>query len=411
MIEKIRTQAGLLPGNRTAQGAVCVLYLCALVLYVVWFGLSLTTVGKSATLEAPIAFFYVAIKRYLVFVLFCAFLLDAFLNGMSAKKLVFGVIAIILLQNVVSNIYADETQKCIFQFFVWILLAYPQRLESRYALNAVWITGAVFSGAIVALSVFGVIPSIDIAKSNAIVAHGFGFRSLAIESLFLSSLIMIWVYCKSRSWNWLKAAIALVLLGVVFAITGSRVNLAVGAVQVAVTCLLDQGSRWVWARETLPKTLGRLGVLIVPVLALFCLLLVALASWTDAEPLKAVYKIMGGGIKTGAEFFGAYGYPLFCERIEHLSRLDNTFIYIAMSCGLVCLACLMILYWRFAQSVERQANPYMSLLLILVAMHMIFDSIMFLPVYNPVLLAIGAFLAMGRGIPAFGTKRPKHARF
>lgn len=400
MFETIRAKHAARPDKRSAQRVVHVLYLCALVLYVVWFGLSVTNVGKASALQGPASFFNAAIKGYLVFFLFCIFLLDAFLNGISARKLIFGVLAIILLQNVLSNIYTSETQKCVFQFFVWILLAYPRHLESRRALTVVWVTGAVFAGVVIALSVIGIVPNAEIKKSSAIAANSFGFRGLSVESLFLCSLIMTWVYCKSRSWNWLRASIAVVLMGAVFLVTGSRVNMALGIFQVIVTCLLSQGAKWAWVRGVLARALGKLGTWILPVFALLCLLLAILLSWTDTAPLKVVNKIMGGGIESGAAFFGEYGYPLFCERIERLSHLDNTFIYVVMSCGLVCLVCLVVLYWKFARFVERQPDPHMSLLIVLVAAHMLFDSTMFLPVYNPVLIAIGAFIAMGPRLPA-----------
>lgn len=400
MFETIRAKHAARPDKRSAQRVVHVLYLCALVLYVVWFGLSVTNVGKASVLQGPAAFFNAAIKGYFVFFLFCIFLWDAFLNRISTRKLVFGVLAIILLQNVLSNIFTSETQKCVLQFFVWILLAYPRHLEPRRALTVVWITGAVFAGVVIALSVIGIVPNAEIKKSSAIAANSFGFRGLNVESLFLCSLIMTWVYCKSRSWNWLRASIAVVLIGAVFLVTGSRVNMVLGIFQVIVTCLLGQRAKWAWVRGVLTRVLGKLGIWILPVFALLCLLLAILLSWTDAAPLKVVNKIMGGGIESGAAFFSEYGYPLFCERIERLSHLDNTFIYVVMSCGLVCLVCLVALYWKFARFVERQPDPYMSLLIVLIAAHMLFDSIMFLPVYNPVLIAIGAFIAMGPRLPA-----------
>lgn len=400
MFEIIRAKHAAWPDKRSAQRVVHVLYLCALVVYVIWFGLSVTNASKAPALEALVSFFNAAIKGYFVFFLFCIFLSDAFLNRISTRKLIFGVIAIVLLQNVLSNIYTSETQKCVFQFFVWILLAYPRHLESRRALTVVWVTGAVFAGVVIALSVIGIVPNAEIKKSSAIAANSFGFRGLSVESLFLCSLIMTWVYCKSRSWNWLRASIAVVLIGAVFLVTGSRVNMALGIFQVIVTCLLSQGAKWAWVRGVLARALGKLGTWILPVFALLCLLLTILLSWTDTAPLKVVNKIMGGGIESGAAFFGEYGYPLFCERIERLSHLDNTFIYVVMSCGLVCLVCLVVLYWKFARFVERQPDPYMSLLIVLVAAHMLFDSIMFLPVYNPVLIAIGAFIAMGSRLPA-----------
>lgn len=400
MFEILRAKHAAWPDKRSAQRVVHVLYLCALVLYVVWFGLSITNVGKASVLQGPASFFNAAIKGYFVFLLFCIFLLDAFLNRISTRKLVFGVIALVLLQNVLSNIYASETQKCILQFFVWLLLAYPRYLEPRRALTVVWITGAVFAGVVIALSVIGIVPNAEIKKSNAIAANSFGFRGLSVESLFFCSLIMTWVYCKSRSWNWLKASIAVVLIGAVFLVTGSRVNMALGIFQVIVTCLLSQGFKWAWVRGVLTRALGKLGTWILPVFALLCLLLASLLSWTDAGSLKVINKIMGGGIESGATFFSEYGFPLFCERIERLSRLDNTFIYVVMSCGLVCLVCLMVLYWKFSRFVEKQPDPYMSLLIMLIAAHMLFDSIMFLPVCNPILIAIGAFIAMGPRLSA-----------
>lgn len=408
MFEILRAKHAARPDKRSAQRVVHVLYLCALVLYVVWFGLSVTNVGKAPAIEALASIFNAAIQGYFVFFLFCLFLLDAFLNGISTRKLIFGVIAIILLQNVLLNIYTSETQKSVLQFFVWILLAYPRHLEPKRALTVLGLTGAVFAVIVIALSIVGIVPNADIKKSSAIAASSFGFRGLSIESLFLSSLVMIWVYCKSKSWNWLRAIIAIVLIGAVFLVTGSRVNMALGIFQVVVTCLLSKGSKWDWARGTLTKALGKLGTWILPVFALLCLLLAILLSWTDAGSLKIVNKIMGGGIESGATFFGEYGYPLFCEKIEHLSRLGNTFLYVVMSCGLVCLVCLMVLYWKFARSVERQPDPYMSLLIVLIAVHMLFDSIMFLPVYNPALLAIGAFIAMGPRLPA--TKKMEQGR-
>ena len=400
MFEILRAKHAARPDKRSAQRVVHVLYLCALVLYVVWFGLSITNVGKAFVLQGSASFFNAAIKGYFVFFLFCIFLLDAFLNRISARKLIFGVIAIILLQNVLSNIFTSETQKCILQFFVWILLAYPRYLEPRRALTVIWITGAVFAGMVIALSVIGIVPNAEIKKSSAIAANSFGFRGLSVESLFLCSLIMTWVYCKSWSWNWLRASIAVVLVGAVFLVTGSRVNMALGIFQVIVTCLLGQGAKWAWVRGPLTKVLEKLGTYILPGLALLSLILAILLSWTDAGSLKVINKIMGGGIESGAAFFGEYGYPLFCERIERLSHLDNTFIYVVMSCGLVCLVCLVALYWKFARFVERQPDPYMSLFIVLIAAHMLFDSIMFLPVYNPVLIAIGAFIAMGPRLPA-----------
>lgn len=395
MFEIIRAKHAAWPDKRSAQRVVHVLYLCALIVYVVWFGLSVTNASKAPALEALVSFFNAAVEGYLVFFLFCIFLLDAFLYRISTRKLIFGVIAIILLQNVLLNIYTSETQKCIFQFFVLILLAYPRYLEPKRALTVVWITGAVFAGVVVALSIVGIVPNADVKKSSAIATSSLGFRSLSVESLFFCSLIMIWVYCKSRSWNWLRAMIAVALIGIVFLVTGSRVNAALGIFQVIVTCLLSQGFKWAWVQGPLTKVLGKLGTYILPGLALLSLVLVILVSLTDAGPLKIVNKIMGDGIELGAAFFDEYGYPLFCERIEHLSRLDNTFIYVAMSCGLICLVCLMVLYWKFARSVEKQPDPYMSLLIVLVAVHMLFDSIMFLPVYNPILLAIGAYIAAG----------------
>lgn len=376
-------------------------YLVALAVYMLWAGLTITYIPETALLNTAAASFLSVFNGYFVFYLFCIFLLDAFLNWLSMRKMVFGVIAILLLQCSITNAVSMEAQKYELQFFVWILLAYPKRLELRRALSVIWMTGGVIVAVVVALSLAGIIPNDASSEFFGIPRCSFGFMNQNTESMFVCSLVMAWVYCNSPSWSWRKAIAALVLPLVVFVTTGSIVNVALVVMQILVTCLLAQEDRWAWVKGILSRIIYKLGVVLVPLLAVVCLILVpVMTAVPDSGLNKVLNVLLGGELTAGCHFFEVYGYSVFGQRLESYGYLSNSYVYVAVSLGLVCLFCLVVLYLKFGLFLEQRRDCFMSLYVGLLASHLLTDQIMFLPVYNLAVLGIGFYLATGPSILA-----------
>lgn len=402
MDEGLRKYFAALRRNRVVQSAVRVAYIVALAVYTVWTALTITYIPEAALLNTATGFFMSVFNGYFVFYLFGVFLLDAFLNGLSMRKVVFGVIAVLLLQCLVTNAVSAEAQKNELQFFVWLLLAYPKRLELRSALSAVWVAGGIFVASTVALSLAGIIPNNASSEFFGIPRCSFGFTNQNTESMFVCSLVMAWVYCNSFSWNWRKATAALVLPLVVFVTTGSIVNVAIAVMQILMTCLLKQEDRWAWVKDVLSRIICRLGVVLIPTLAVVCLVLVpVMAAAPDFGLFKVLDALLGGGLAAGCQFFEIYGYSIFGRHFEPYGYLNNSYVYVAISLGLVCLSCLVVLYCRLGLFLEQRRDCFMSLYVSLLAVHFLTDPIMLLPAYNIAVLAIGFYLAIGPGIAAY----------
>lgn len=379
----------------TAQRIACILYLCALVLYVLWFSLSATYIGDAFFLQQAAKFYRAAIRSFFVFFLFCIFLLDAFLNRISARKMVFGVVAIIMLQILITNATLSEMQKYGLQFFVWLLLAYPKRLELRYAFYSVLIAGAIVSVASIALSVAGFIPNTITDGPFGLMKSTFGFKSMSVENLYLCSLIMGWTYCASCSWSWRKAIIAFVLIAAAFFVTSSRAGALLVFAQIIITCLMNQKGKWAWVEKVLMPIVYKSAIVIVPVFSILCLAMAQEISIGDLVFVQGLDSLMGGSLTVGDEFYKAGGFHLIGQGYKQYASVSNSYLYIAMVYGFICLAWLMILYYRVGSYLGKKGDANTSLYIVLLAILMLFDSIMFVLVYNMAALAIGEYLATG----------------
>lgn len=366
-------------------------------MYVLWFGFSVARIGEAPVLDLVVPYYMVAMQRFFVFLLFCIFLLDAFFNGISMRKMIFGVIAVVLLQNVGVNLGVQGSQRCAYQFFVWIVLAYPKRLELKKAIFAVLIAGGIVVIASIALSLVGMIPNNSSTSPYGFMRSSFGFADQEVGSMFVCSLIMSWVYCTSSSWNWSKATAALFFLFVVFVVTGSRVIVGIACVQVVMTWIMNQADRWHWVESVLEKIVFKLGVALVPVFALLCLILVPEISLGGVELFGTIDSLFGGELAMASELFEVDGYHLFAHAPSAYDSLDNSYLRIAMSCGLICFVCLMVLYFKFGRFLEKRRDGFMSLYVALLAVRLLMYPILLLPVYNVAIFAIGFYLAEGPG--------------
>lgn len=402
MDEGLRKHFDELRRSRAAQVAARAAYLVALAVYMVWAALSISSVSSVDPLGVVVSWLTSALDGYLVFYLFCVFLLDAFLNRLSMRKMVFGVIAIVLLQYLVINDVTSETQKLELQFFVWLLLAYPRHLELRRALGVVWIAGGIAVIAIMALALVGVVPNNALQGLFGMTRFSLGFVSTDMMSLLACSVAMAWVYCNSTSWNWKKAVVAFALLLATFIATGSIVNVGIAVLQVLVTCLLNQEGKWEWMGETLPKVLYKLGIGLVPAFAILCLIIVPeMAYMPDSALFGVLDSLLGGGLTVGYQLFETYGFNLLGHRIEVYGSLGNSYLYVATAFGLLCLFCLAVLYCLLGMFLERRGDRFMALYVCLLAVHFLTDQVVFSSVYNLAILAIGFYLATGPDAVAY----------
>lgn len=401
MDNELRKHITSLRRSRALQYVVRWLYACALILYMVWFGLSATRIGEIPFLDIASSVFFDAMQGYFVFFLFCIFLLDAFVNRISVQKMTFGVIAVILVQSIIVNSGVQGSSESTYQYFAWLIIAYPRRFELSRAAKTIWITGGIIILVSAIVSFAGLLPDTVFFDLKGNARHLFGFTTVDIESTFTCSMVMCWVYSCSSSWNWRKALLASCLLFIILIASGALIDIVIAALQVAATCLMCQSGKWHWIAVDLSKTVCKLGVFLVPLLAVLSLVMFPVLDAVGPDPFGILDMLMGGTLLVSSLFFDASGYQLFGQSLAPYGSPLNSYLYVAMAGGLLCLFFLMVLYWRLGAFLERSGDVFMSLYVALLAIRMLSDPIMLLPAYNLAILAAGFYLAIGPDVRAF----------
>lgn len=378
-----------------AARVVRVIYLVALVACVVWFSLMASYIDDIGKLRVPSYIFIHGVQDYLVFVLFAVFLGDAALHGISTRKLVYGIV-MILLTSSVAQAYTNYD----LNFAAWLVLAYPRGLDLKRAMDAIWIPGLIMTICIVTCCLIGKIPDYT-TYEHGVYRHAFGFDNPNTGSIFVCSLIMAWVYCKSHAWNWRKACVIVGLLLVIYAATDSRATMILGIVQVLFTSLYTYRSKRGESTKLCSTIIFKGAIYLVPVFAVVCLVFTPLlAGFADTDAFKTINSMLSTRPALAIRFFNEYGFQLAGQQLTLATYLDNSYLNVAISCGLFGIVAIVVLYFFLGKFLEKSNDYFMALYVSLLAIHMLTEMIVFFPVENISIIAAGAFIAYdvaGRG--------------
>ena len=210
-----------------------------------------THVFDGERLSMVYGFFNAYILPYTVWLLFSTLLLDIYANGIRLQKTLIVAVGVILLAAACANGKNDELI-----YFFWLIAAYPRKLDLRKAALVLLIAGGVLLANTVVFALANHIASNPIYDAWG-VARSVGFVSPGKFAAVATSLIMIWVWWKTRTWRLLDACIAAAVAIIVFVVCHDAVAFLACLLQIILTSLLVHEKVAVGVRRSLDMAVGR----------------------------------------------------------------------------------------------------------------------------------------------------------
>ena len=384
-------------GRLNTATAAC--YLVALgVLMVRLFGMW-THVFDGERLSMAYGLFSSYILPYAVWLLFSVLLLDIYANGIRLQKALTVAIGVILLAAACMGGRNDELI-----YFFWLIAAYPQKLNLRKAAVTLLAIGGLLTAITIAFALTDHIASNPVYDAWG-VARSVGFTSPGKFCAVATSLIMIWVWWKTRTWRWVDVCIAAVAAILVFVVGHDAVALASCLLQVLLTSLLVSEKLVVGVRRGLGLVVGfcaRWGFAALGALTLVFFILASPRA--GGRTFALLDGVSGGFLGQLLSSYDAAGLTAFGRAFDVASTCESTYLAALLACGVVGFAgvatLFVMLMGKGAHAGRVETSVYLLAFLVLGCTH----SLLFWPLVNFAVLAIGEALART------GAERGSHSR-
>lgn len=366
---------------------VNVLYSVMLVYFVISEFMGWTYLDDIGTISTIRAVFTKCVP-YLPAAMTSIILLDAYRNGLKLQKILAFVFGLFLVTKL--NAYAFNGH---FVYLFWFIIAYPSTLSIRKAVIITLISSCILSALTILLFCFGLI------QENAFVQHGvlrhsLGFGQPNWFSFILSSLVMAWIYLKSATWRIRDVLISLTLFILIFAVCNGRSALGYGIIQIILTSIFCLGSIPKRIKTRISSVLFKGATWLFPILAFLSFATLPLTRYMQGTVIyDVINEFLTGRLDLALIAFDKFGIPIFSQPFTSFIAFDNSFLYIAWTCGIIALIYIAMLYVLGGKGYERNNDLPMAIYTVLFLLHCFTEVIFFPIIMNITILSVGAVLA------------------
>lgn len=342
------------------------------------------------------------IDQNLPYILCICLISDIAVNGLSAKKMMFGIVGGLVSQ-VAWHIHPDGALLNLF----WLILAYPTGCSLRLVVRIFWTSGLSAVVLVVGLCWLGIRPDIVFYQHGAL-RHSMGFVSPNSLSTHTTCISIAFVFDKSKGWRWWYAPPIICLLVLVYYTSNGRYALILGVIYVSTVtafCMLD--------REQLLRLRDRLATVVYliarwafPLCAIVCLMFTVV--WAQGQ-LVQIYDFMNQLLSDRptemVSFFKQYGFQLFGQPIETVGLqqaletgndwvgLDNAYINGFLRSGLLVIALIGFLYYLLGRYARQTSNLALAICIAVFSLYGLTENVLFYDLHNFVVYGIGAMLS------------------
>lgn len=260
---------------------------------------------------------------------------------------------------------------------------------------------------IVLSSLIGLIPNYYNTRSDGTVRYYLGFTySTLLSHLFLNMALLV-LYLRRERIHYYEIALLALIDTSIFLFTDSRNSFVLGLAALLVAIILKNGaSGFFRCFGRCIQHCARIAMVLLPVISLLAALLYNPHSvaWQSAN------KVLSNRLAQTSASVDRYGWTLFGQDIEFVGNglvpggdgltdtaahpdgdanfIDNSYVHVLVINGvLVAVACWMTLIIA-AQQCFRTNDSWMALILLVVALHSLFDPQLLQIVYNTFLFVI-----------------------
>lgn len=354
----------------------------------IWPLSSLVSKAKNVLLLPVFDFFDLFSIASIQIIAGAIFVADALVNGLGAKKLVITVIGILLSCILCSQAFNDR-----FAFFLCFVIAYPHELNLRSAIKTYLVTGTAITLLTICLALLGLISTV-VSFEHGILRQSWGFTYTNGLAVTACSLIMAWVYLKAPTWSWQDACVALALTLIVFTASDGRSACAFVVIQVILISLTHA--------KRLPKIVRQGGAILgywlttwlFLILAAFTLVLLPILGMLKETPVfNAINALLSTRPAIWLNGLENYGVPLLHVTGDSPTLVDNSFLHIVWTCGIVVLAFFAVLYVLTGKWTKAQHDFPLAIYIVIFIAHCFTETLVYEFNMGFMILPIGAALA------------------
>jgi len=301
-------------------------------------------IGSLVKLWDPI------VIRWTSTILFLALLIDVLINGLNIKKMFFAIIGSLLLMEVFVN--KNETYQLNSSF--WLIVSYPENLNIKKPLKAIYITGLFMSLIIIGSALMGTVDNTLTFYHNTL-RYSLGFTNPNDFSIKIAFIIAVWMLESTYCWKPIYYPLALGLGFLSFAYGDGQMSIALILTFTLGIALYRLDIVPNKIKVNLKKVLNTFCIIGFPLFAIGSLLLVYLLStWPNVASLTGS---LGGRIKNWVDVYQTYGFTLLGRKININHAYDNYYLYIATFYGLLNLIFFSFIFIYFGIYLRNQ-NRY-----------------------------------------------------
>ena len=329
--------------------------------------------------------------------LFVLLIIEAYSGEINLKRTLIGILAAFLVFALPDGLINNTNRNLV--YLVFLIIAYPKNLSVRDVAELVWRVGALLILITIAVSLNGLIPegSYPRWEHNTIrYTWGFGYWPNGF-AIYVSAIIMVWVYCRSFAWRWYYSVVAGLLLYCVYLIADGRGSISLGLIQVVLTQLCNSSHIGARIKHAIKKLVFICATWLFTVMAVLSHLAPLFLSLLNENQLGYLHQLTSSRTTQWLLYYNEYGYHLFGQRIDvQIANgvFDNLYLFYGMLTGLLFLSLFCFLYIRCGKYCERNDDVYMGIFISLLALHCLVENhVFYFADINISIFAIGAMLA------------------
>lgn len=319
-------------------------------------------------------------------------------TGKHSWKSIFGLIPFALLS---AGALAGDDRYYVQGF---ILIYCARNIDFRsLARFCLWLL-SILTVIIIFSSLVGIIPDY-IESSRGRTRHYLGFRYALYPSELLFAITTLVIYLRKQTFHIPEAFILVSANAALFYLTNSRLSFALATLAIVTALFLH--------RPWHAFTRTRLAALSAGLSFIWCALLALYLTYSYAHPTKILRKINGifgnrlalsyknlheYGVHPMGQPLKLFGNGLTAEGGRNVygsyNYIDSLYIKMAINYGYIFLIVFLILITLVCLKAWKNREPYLLLVLVIIAGHCLIDDLSFNLEYNPFILLIGQLAAI-----------------
>lgn len=325
-------------------------------------------------------------------------LIIVFLRNFKIKKNnFFPLLKFILITLFLALIILKNKDVSLLQLYL-LVISYPEDLDYNDLINLLLKVNTIVIILIIVLSQLGIIDDYIFYQRNSL-RHGLGFVSANAAANIITCTLFVYLLFKNTKHKFLKSFFSLILLIVIYFITGSRFAFFGGMLSIIFSLFVNYFSR----KKIISNAIVRSSKVLFFILLIFSLLsTIYFKNNFGSNTYYELNSIFSGRIGAMVQYYDKYGFNIIGQPIETVgireslnkgikwNGIDNSYVSYTLKYGIIFMILSGIFFYKLLNNGNNKLE--ISLYAILIFIMGITENIMFLPYYNVLLFILPYYI-------------------